>query len=401
MSQLFRPTAQLKISLTPDCNNDCPICLNKTTRSGNGKESMLSIDKIKELIDEAAALGMVGTYWTGGEPLIEYKNLIKLMRYSSKQGLISTIVTNGGLIGAYGNYKEQNHRLLEGAGLLALSTSDIVKSLKEAGLVRVYFSVDNSHTTLESADSDVYNSVPSEVVSKAISAFLNEGFGKIHELDAIGYQLRVTATSSGLWKGLTDRIIEEVMKSVGVNPEKQLSANTRVYGNEKGKILLKYLHVSNIGAAEVLGNEVLEDRSGINLFNARCSHFVQRDQAYDNGRHHGDLFVDYNGIVYTCGDHAFPVGNVSKESLSSIIKGINTAGSEGDFGLTRRVFHSLLLLSKDPGVGNNAIGEAFRLIYSRYPELIQSLKTQCGACNCLGNRKDLQEAFLEVTDGLK
>lgn len=396
MTDLFKPTAQLKISLTSHCNNDCAICLNKTTRSRSRNERSISVDKIRELIDEAAALGMVGIYWTGGEPLIEYNNLVRLIEYSTNKGLVSTIVTNGGLIGAYGNYKELNQELLKKAGLYNLRTEQIVKSLREAGLMRVYFSVDNSHTTLESAYSKVFMSVPTEIVAQSIQTFLHEGFGKIHRLDAIGYQLRVSATSSGLWDKPTDLILQDVMNRVGVKSEKELLNGDKVYGNEKGKIYLKRLGVSNIGEAETLNDDFLENKSGKNLFNSRCAHFTLREHAYDNGRYHRDLFVDFNGIVYTCGNHAYPVGNVFKESLSEIIRGINSPDLNREFGVNRAVFHSLLLLSQDEKIGNNAIGEALRLIYSEEPDLIKNLKTQCGSCNCLGTDKDLQVAFLRA-----
>ncbi|WP_331445956.1 radical SAM protein [Natranaerobius thermophilus] len=169
----------------------------------------LSVDKIKQLIDEASDIGMVGVYWTGGEPLMEYNDLLKLSDYSSRRSLRPTVITNGGLIGAYGNYKKQNQEILDRAGLFDLNTAEIVKSLKDAGVIRVYFSVDSSHTTLKSVYSDAYNAVPTEAVSRAINEFLNEGYGKKHTLDAIGHQLRITASSSGSLDEPTNQIVEE------------------------------------------------------------------------------------------------------------------------------------------------------------------------------------------------
>ena len=397
MPELFRPTAQLKISLTPDCNNDCPICLNKTTRSRNAKKNgRLSKDMIRRLIDEASDMGMIGVYWTGGEPLIEYRNLLELSRCSSKRGLIPTIVTNGGLIGAYGNYKKLNQPLLERAGLYHLDTRQIVESLKEAGIKRVYFSVDSSHTTLESVYSNVYNIVPAEAVSQGIRGFMEEDYGKIHSLEAIGHQLRVTSTSSGPLKKPTNIIVSEVMGKAGLKLKKELSAKARVFGNEKGEILLKQLNVASLGDAKTLDHDILENRAGQNLFGIGCPHFLPREKAFDAGKHHGDLFIHHDGTLYTCGNHAYPVGNVFEESLPSIIRGINKPDSRGDFSLTRKVYHSLLTLSRQGDIGDKALGEAFRLIYASYPKLLNNIKTQCGACSCLGHQKDLQEAFLNV-----
>ncbi|MDQ2086180.1 radical SAM protein [Herbivorax sp. ANBcel31] len=398
MSELFRPTAQLKISITPECNNDCAICLNKTTRTGNKNKRILSEGKIRQLVDEGANLGMVGTYWTGGEPLIEYKNLLKLIEYSTKRGMIPTIVTNGGMIGAYGNYRELNKELLKKASLYDIDTPDIVRSLKKAGLERVYFSVDNSHNTLESPNSRVSNCVPSELVAKSIRSFLKEGFGSIHKLDAIGHQLRITATSSGMWHKPTNNIIQDVINKSGVGLKKLLTSNSSIYENKEGQILLKRLGISNVGKASTLGDNVLENKSGKNLFEICCNHFTPTNKAYDGGKYHRDLFIDWNGIVYTCGNHAYSIGNVFNESLSSIIEGVNKPKLDSEFAINRKVFHSLLVLSQNKRIGSNAIGEAFRLISLKNPELIKDIKTQCGACNCLGNNKQLQREFLKALD---
>lgn len=142
MNEIFSPTSQLKISLTPDCNNNCRICLNETTRSTNGQKDKLSEDTICTLIDQGAELNMVGTYFTGGEPLLEYENLLYLLRYSRQKGMIPTVVTNGGPIGAHQRYEDLNAELFQRAGLYNLDAAYIARSLKKAGLKRIYFSID-------------------------------------------------------------------------------------------------------------------------------------------------------------------------------------------------------------------------------------------------------------------
>ncbi len=385
----FDPTAQLKISLTPDCNNNCAICLNETTRSENGQRTGLSLKVIRELIDEAATLGMVGTYWTGGEPLLEYENLLSLIEYSCEKGLVPTVVTNGGLIAARGNYREMNRRLLQRTGLYDLAPSEIVSSLKTAGLGRIYFSVDSNHNIKGSSDLEVADSVPTAVVASALEAFLEEGFGEVHHLEAIGHQLRITATSSGCWVEPTQKIIDDVITRVGVNP-----LDERTYGDERGIILVKHLEISNIGGASELKNNFLEDRVGEELFNICCPHFLPRQRAYDGGKYHRDLFVDHDGTVYTCGNHAYPVGNINHHSLSAIIDGVNSPEPEGMFANSRKVFRTLLLLSENEDVGRRAVGEALRLSFAQRPEVVQNLRTQCGACKALGTDRRLQDAFL-------
>ena len=96
-----------------------------------------------EIVWETSELGMIGAYWTGGEPLVEYNKLIELMNYSMDRGLKSTIVTNGGFIGAFGNYKTLNKNLLKSAGLLNNTGEEIVETLIKSELERIYFSIDS------------------------------------------------------------------------------------------------------------------------------------------------------------------------------------------------------------------------------------------------------------------
>jgi MoaA/NifB/PqqE/SkfB family radical SAM enzyme len=397
-NDLFRPTAQLKIAVTPDCNNDCPICFNETTRSRNGQRKSLSSDKILELIDEAANIGMLGTYWTGGEPMLRFKELLKFMEYSTRKGMPSTIVTNGGMIDPFGKYKDLNVELIRKACLDRLKEGESLKLMKEAGLVRIYFSVDNCHTTIANADSGVFDRVPAEIISKAIKSCIRLGFGKIHKLEAIGYQLRVTASASGKWSNLSEQIIKKVMKDSNVKLLKSPRPGIEIYGNEKGRLFVRKRGVYAHGDAKKLDRNLLAGADGKGLFQSKCPIFNPREQAYDGGKYHGDLLVNFDGVVYTCGGSAYPVGNVFDESLSSVVKSIDSGKMDGKFSTTRAVYHRLLKLTKLPGVGNAAIGKAFEMIHQKKPELTKDILLGCGACCALGQRKDLQKTFIKAYD---
>ncbi|WP_331445955.1 SPASM domain-containing protein [Natranaerobius thermophilus] len=169
--------------------------------------------------------------------------------------------------------------------------------------------------------------------------------------------------------------------------------NGNIYENEKGKVFLRELNVASLGDAEKLDDDILENRKGKGLFDIECPHFIPREKAYDGGKHHGDLFIDCDGIVYTCGNHAFPVGDVYEESLASIIDGINNPRPDGRFGLTRKVYNSLLVLSRYMVIENMAIGKVFQMIYQENPKLITNIQTQCGACSRLGYNEDFKKHF--------
>lgn len=395
MNKLFQPTAHLKISITPDCNNNCSICLNKTTRSRNGKQKSIPTTKIKELIDQASDLGMIGAYWTGGEPLTEYNKLIELIRYASTKNMGSTIVTNGGLIGAFGNYRTLNKELLKKSGLFDLATWEIVASLVSSGLERIYFSIDSNHTTLQNANSNAYDIVPTEVVARTVKAFINMDFAKKHKLEAFGYKLRFTTTYSGIWKAPTEKIIENVLNMLGLSYTKYISDDIQLLGNSKCEILLRRLEVSKLGDANNLKDIFLESRKGSELFNISCPQFRLRENSYDGGNYHGDLYIDFNGIVYTCGNHAFPIGNIYEESLESIVDGVNNPNELSPYSKTRKVFNILLCLSRETGIGERSIGEAIKTIHSINPSYIASMNTKCGSCKCLGTNEKIQDVLIE------
>gem|GEM_PF-6423471 len=395
MNDLFLPSAQLKISLTSDCNNDCPICLNQTTRARGGRAKRLPRDRVRQLIREGAAMGMAGTYWTGGEPLMQYRDLLAMIELSAAEGLTATVVTNGGLLGAVGRYRRLNQLLLQRAGLWDAGPGDAARRLREAGLTRIYFSIDSNHTTLESADSGIYAAVPVEVAARSVEAFLTEGFGTVHELEAIGHRLRITATASGRLTRPTDDILRALKRTIGAFRQENLSAQTEIWRTDRGKILVRRLGVSNVGDAGRLGRDVLEDRTRSDLFNLRCPHFIPQKRAYDDGKHHRDLFVDSSGVVYTCGNHAFAVGSIWDDSLSRIVQKVNQPDTTGEFGMNRAVFRSLLLLSERLGSEERAVGDALRLAHRQNRALLEDLRTQCGACNALGSTPELQQAFLE------
>lgn len=394
MKKLFQPTAHLKISITPDCNNNCPICLNKTTRSRNGQQNSISTQKIKELVDQAADLGMIGVYWTGGEPLVAFHKLIEVMKYASSRNMGSSIVTNGGFIGAFGNYKTANKELLKQSGIIDLTTREIVDTLISCGLERIYFSIDCNHTTLMCANSEAYDMVPTEVVSRAVKAFLDNDYAKKHSLEAFGYKLRFTATYSGVFESSTKEIIEDVLRKLDLKYVEYFSDDVQLLRNSKGDILLKRLEVSKLGDANYLKDSFLDGRKGSELFDIRCPQFNLREHSYDGGKYHGDLYVDFNGVVYTCGNHAFPIGNIYEESLEAIVDGVNNPDKINPYSKARKIFYILLSLSRETGIGDRSVGEAIRIIHSIDPVFLDRMNTKCGSCHAFGNDEMIQDALI-------
>ena len=83
---------QVVIELTKKCNQNCIICSQK-----NDKSRSPSLNKIREIIDEAKLLGIKEIRFTGGEPLLEFKKLMQAMKYAKSKGFYLFLNTNATL----------------------------------------------------------------------------------------------------------------------------------------------------------------------------------------------------------------------------------------------------------------------------------------------------------------
>jgi len=87
-----------ELELTARCNNDCRHCtinLPAGDRAARGRE--LSLEEIRELVDEAVSLGSLWCLITGGEPLLR-EDFFSVYLYMKKKGLLVSVFTNGSLI---------------------------------------------------------------------------------------------------------------------------------------------------------------------------------------------------------------------------------------------------------------------------------------------------------------
>ena len=84
--------------LTARCNNDCRHCyINLPGGDRRAQQRELSVDEIKTIADEAAALGSLWCLLTGGEPLLR-PDFDEIYRYLKSKGFLVSVFTNGCLI---------------------------------------------------------------------------------------------------------------------------------------------------------------------------------------------------------------------------------------------------------------------------------------------------------------
>ncbi len=77
-----------------DCNLRCSYCVAKS--SPNAPRRALSLSIVKQLIDEAVALGFGDVFFTGGEPFI-LNDIYEMLAYSSAR-VKTTVLTNSMLL---------------------------------------------------------------------------------------------------------------------------------------------------------------------------------------------------------------------------------------------------------------------------------------------------------------
>ena len=94
-----RPTLpHLDIELTERCNNVCMHCYNNLPQNNiTSKNSELSTDQWKDILDQAADLGALSVRFTGGEPLLR-KDFAELYIHARRLGMKVFLFTNARLI---------------------------------------------------------------------------------------------------------------------------------------------------------------------------------------------------------------------------------------------------------------------------------------------------------------
>lgn len=105
------------IELTRACNLKCKHCLNN---SGRIMPNQFTSDELVKLVTELSEAGIQEIRFTGGEPLM-FKNIFELINLATRNGIYTSIGTNGTLI-----------------------TKKVAEKLKKAGLKKAVVSIDGT-----------------------------------------------------------------------------------------------------------------------------------------------------------------------------------------------------------------------------------------------------------------
>ena len=80
-----RHPGQLIIQLTDQCNATCPHCGMRVTN--RYKRRHLDLDRVKQIIDQAAQKNVAALSFTGGEPMLRRKDLTALIAHAHQAGI--------------------------------------------------------------------------------------------------------------------------------------------------------------------------------------------------------------------------------------------------------------------------------------------------------------------------
>jgi radical SAM protein with 4Fe4S-binding SPASM domain len=86
------------LEVTARCNNDCRHCyINLPAGDRAAREKELSLEEIKEIVDEAVSLGVLWCLITGGEPFLR-EDFFDIYLYLKRKGLLVSVFTNATLV---------------------------------------------------------------------------------------------------------------------------------------------------------------------------------------------------------------------------------------------------------------------------------------------------------------
>lgn len=129
---------QLVIQLTDKCNARCPQCSMRANE--NYRRFTLSIDKVKRIIDGAAAKGVKAISFTGGEPFLYFDEIVSLLKYARDAGITYTRTGTNGFMFAESDSVDYRSRITK-----------IAESLTEAGIYTLWISLDSAVPALHEA----------------------------------------------------------------------------------------------------------------------------------------------------------------------------------------------------------------------------------------------------------
>ncbi len=269
------------------CNSRCIMC-----DIWKSKEKEESYEQIKKIIDEIHSLGVKNITFTGGEPFLR-KDIFKIINYSSKKGLNTTIVTNGTLV-----------------------NKNLIKQILKSGLKNIYFSIDGTKNvndkirgkegTFDKTISNMKNLLEvknKELMVSVISVLMNQNLEDILDLIALVKKMHV------------DSFVMQPIHS-------QESESAFSITSEKSDLLIQKSRYKTVN--EVMNEFIRLKKENPSFIENSITYLEQVKRFLKNEKLRFNCLagfsfcgIDAKGNVYPC-LYQRPVGNVFDSSLKEI-----------------------------------------------------------------------------------
>jgi MoaA/NifB/PqqE/SkfB family radical SAM enzyme len=411
----YFPNATLKVFLTQACNLTCPGCFNNSNLRFLTKPELpwyqLKPEEVKRVMREAKET--FNTYraeFSGGEPTLQFDNLLDYLQYGKELGYRTQVTTNGSIIGAYDAYKEQLRPFLPEI-LKQISPEEAVQRMVSAGLDNVLISIDTMHTMLDQDFNPLAKlsaKAPTSIVANTIRQLLKYGYGKPHgdgynALDRYGVRVGMTA-SGDQWQPSFD-LVSDVMAQVGAVLQPERRGKLWVFVTPTGdEITLHRNETADIGFGENLESQQLHTL-GETIFTRNCYGFAPRSHSAVSNGINQEIAVNYDGIVSTCAFGSYQIGDIRDHSLKDIVGYVNTEEPPKRFRPGVMMFREVMKIVKE-SEGTKGWGEAYRRIYaiaqkkgdSSTINEVLSMRSHTGACYALSRNPLFMDYLIEWRD---
>jgi MoaA/NifB/PqqE/SkfB family radical SAM enzyme len=361
--------------------------MSDSSKEYKGNPENLTIDEMKRVMNEFSRfewpkMGFGIVMFTGGEPTTKFSTLIEAMNYCSRQldQKLGVGLTTNGFIGAQGDYREHNKALLKSAGLWDLDAEQAVKILKDNGMTDVILSVDAAHTSMNGSRTKV----PLDAVSSFLGALINNSYGKGEK------NLKISSVFSKDDIYSTADLLNELCERHGL----ELDEHNR-FVREGVNINLNGTNLFKIGNMYGAKTHIRLNLDEIFSFQCRRRSEELMSESIMSYYWYDTIDVGFDGTVYVCQSHTFPIGNIREDSLQEIVRRMEAREDHPKYGRVIEVMNIIQDLSTRRTWNNRCIGECLRLIYKVRPDLVENITEDVEACYTLGRNVEMQNLLIE------
>ena len=293
---------EIDLYVTNKCNLKCEFC---SVKAGS-YDAEISLERIKELIDEASKFGLQDLHLTGGEPTIR-RDLEEIIEYAISKDINVRLITNGTLL-----------------------TKERLDSLCNHGLKSIMISIDGRE--------DCHDRV------RGIKGTFKRAYDTIEYAISKGMYVRVNSVA---WKDNCDEILE----LLDIFNELKVDVYSIFLGSPLGYAISKI--DNTIGANEwrefckKVSDKVVENKFYTKVVMEKGYLYKDEDPnsvlgfggrgrgCYKITNYMDFILIRSNGDVYPCvfySNEAEPIGNIHKDSLEEIGNNFKTNKLYNQFG---------------------------------------------------------------------